>query len=181
MPVKTLKKVVLPAPFGPMMEAMCPSSSWKFTSLRAVRPPKRLVIARASRSGATSAVLELAHAALGGQDALRAEDHHEDEDEAEDHALVLGGLELGRQVGQVEPEDAHAGIAQLVQPEGEPLQHLQVQHGDHGGAENGAWDRAHAAEDDHGEHADRFHEREGLRVDEDLLGREEHADGPREG
>src|SRR4029453_6926354 len=129
MPVKTLKKVVLPAPFGPMIEAMCPSSSSKFTSLRAVRPPNRLVIPRASRSGATSDVLELAHAALGGQDSLRTEDHHEHEDQAEDHALVLRGLELGRQVGQVEPEDAHPGIAQLVQPRGHPLTDPQVEDG----------------------------------------------------
>src|SRR5262245_19388192 len=110
-----------------MMEAMCPSARSKFTSLRSVSPPKRLVIPRASRRGGTPAVLELAHAALRGQDALRAEDHHDDENQAEHHPLVFRGLELRREVGEVEPEDAHAGIAELVQPERQALQHLQVE------------------------------------------------------
>src|SRR5262245_58155339 len=113
-----------------MMEAMCPSARSKFTSLRAVSPPKRLVIPRASRRGGTSTVLEFAHAAFGGQDALRAEDHHDDEDQAEDHSLVFRGLELGREVGEVEPEDAHPGIAELVQPQRHALQDLQVEDGD---------------------------------------------------
>ena len=49
-------------------------------------------------------LLELALAPAGREDALRAEDHHQHEDDAEHHALVLGGLELGRQVGQAVAE-----------------------------------------------------------------------------
>ena len=49
MPVNTLKNVVLPAPLGPMIEAIWPSSSVKSTLSSAVRPPKRLVMPRASR------------------------------------------------------------------------------------------------------------------------------------
>ena len=45
--------------------------------------------------------LELPVATFRGQDALRPEDHHEDEDEAEDHPLVFGGFELSGQVGEV--------------------------------------------------------------------------------
>src|SRR6185436_1523564 len=54
MPVKTLKKVVLPAPLGPMMEAIRPSSSTKSTPFRAVSPPKRFETPRASRSTVTA-------------------------------------------------------------------------------------------------------------------------------
>src|SRR5437899_1862794 len=42
-PVRQLKKVLFPAPFGPMMAQISPRSISKFTLLRAVRPPKRLV------------------------------------------------------------------------------------------------------------------------------------------
>src|SRR4030095_8756033 len=175
-----LKKVVLPAPLGPMMEAMRPSSSSKFTPLRAISPPNRLVMPLASRSTAMSGLAQLADAALGGQDALWAEDHHQDQNEAEDHALVLGGLELGGQVGEVVAEDHRARVAELVEPEREALEDLEVEHGDHGGPEDGPGDGAHAAEDDHGEDADGVHEGEGLRVDEDLLGREAHPHRSRE-
>src|SRR3989338_5133396 len=106
MPVKTLKKVVLPAPLGPMMEAMCPSSSSKSSESSAVSPPNRFVTPLASRMAAISAlgegrpVTQLAVPALDRQDALGTEDHHEDQDETEDHALVLGRLELRRHVGE---------------------------------------------------------------------------------
>src|SRR5215813_1570395 len=105
-----------------MMEAIRPSSSSKFTALRAVSPPNLLVTPRASRRVAISGVhrlRELARAAARGQDALRPEDHHEDEDQAEDHALVLRRLELRGQVGEAVAEDHGACVAQLVDPERE--------------------------------------------------------------
>src|SRR5215510_14578021 len=135
MPVKTLKNLVLPAPFGPMIDAMWPCSRSKSTWLSAVRPPKRLVIFRASRTTGIAVVLparfafELAVAAPGREDALRPEDHHQHQDQSEHHALVLRGLELRRQVGQVHTEDRHPGVAQLVDPEREALEHLEVEHG----------------------------------------------------
>src|SRR5712691_12245939 len=140
-----------------MMEAMRPSSRMKSTLFSAISPPNRLVTPRASRSAAISGLrrlLELARAAPRGQDALRPEDHHQDEDEAEDHALVLGRLELGGQIGEVVAENHRARVAELVEPEGEALEDLEVEHGDHGGPEDGPRDGAHAAQDDHGEHAD---------------------------
>src|SRR6266702_1968830 len=152
-----------------MMEAMRPSSRMKSTLFSAISPPNRLVTPRASRSAVISGLrrlLELARAAPRGQDALRPEDHHEDED----HALVLGRLELGGQVGEVVAEDHGARVAELVEPEGETLEDLEVQNGDDGGAEDRPGDGAHAPQADHGEHADGRHEGEGLRVDEDLLG-----------
>src|SRR5213596_975895 len=157
MPVNTLKKVVFPAPLGPMIEAIRPSSSSKSTVFSAVNPPKRLVTPLASRITAirrcpstVPPARQFPVAAPGGKEALRAEDHHEDQDQPEDHALVLRGLELRRQVGEVEAQDRQAGIAQLVDPERESLEHLEVEHGDHRGAEDRARDGTHPAEDDHG-------------------------------
>ena len=50
------------------------------------------------------AVGELAVAPARGQDALGPEDHHEDEDQAEHHPLVLGGLELGGRLVRLQPK-----------------------------------------------------------------------------
>src|ERR1700730_2627921 len=108
-----------------MMEAIRPSSSSKSTALSAVRPPNLLVTPRASRRVAISGIRglgELARAAPRGQDALRPEDHHEHEDEAEDHPLVLRGLELGGQVGEVVAEDPGGRVAKLVDPQRETLE-----------------------------------------------------------
>src|SRR4029453_19443847 len=133
-----------------MMLAIRPSSNSKFTAFRAISPPKRLVMPLASRSTAMSGLGQLADAALGGQDALGAEDHHQDQDEAEDHALILRRLELGGQIGEVVAENHRARVAQLVEPEGEALEDLEIQHGDHGRPETGPGNGAHAAEEDHG-------------------------------
>ena len=89
-----LKSVVLPAPFGPMIDEM-PRSTAKSTAWSAVRPPNRLVTPRASKSR-PALMRHLALAASGREDPLRAIDHHQHEDDAEDHPLVLRRLELGR-------------------------------------------------------------------------------------
>jgi hypothetical protein len=44
-----LKKVVLPAPLGPISPMISPRSTRKFTESTAVRPPKRMVTFSASR------------------------------------------------------------------------------------------------------------------------------------
>ncbi len=49
-PVRTLKKVVFPAPLGPMRETIPPSGIVKSTSRTAIRPPKRTVIFSARRA-----------------------------------------------------------------------------------------------------------------------------------
>src|SRR5258707_209022 len=51
-PVRQLKNVLLPAPFGPMMARISPRSTAKSTPLRAVKPPKRTVSASVRRMGA---------------------------------------------------------------------------------------------------------------------------------
>src|ERR671916_3146657 len=100
-----LKNVVLPAPFGPIRLTIECSGMSKSTSLTATRPPKTLVIPRASKmcrarsrpfpfssgtsrpahsiSGSGIAVAQLFGALAVGYDALRSEDHHEDKEEAE--------------------------------------------------------------------------------------------------
>src|SRR5262247_1608221 len=103
-----LKSVVLPAPLGPMIDEI-PRSMAKSTSCSAVSPPNRLVTPRASNRVGTRrstppravrampariSMRELALTSASREDALGAEDHHQDEDDAEYHALVLRRLEL---------------------------------------------------------------------------------------
>src|SRR5260221_11446689 len=59
MPVIVLKKVVLPAPLGPMRPAIIPFSSVKVILLTAGRPPKVLVTLRASKSAMKNLLLFL--------------------------------------------------------------------------------------------------------------------------
>src|SRR5215470_14484447 len=54
-PVRQLKKVLLPAPLGPMMALISPDPTSKFTLLRAVRPPKRTVRSSVRKIGAAPA------------------------------------------------------------------------------------------------------------------------------
>src|SRR6266446_2839096 len=51
-PVRQLKKVLLPAPFGPMMARISSRPTSKLTQLSAARPPKRTVNSSVRRSGA---------------------------------------------------------------------------------------------------------------------------------
>ena len=53
-PVTQLKKVLLPAPFGPMMARISPRRISRLTLLSAVRPPKRMVSASVRSTGAVS-------------------------------------------------------------------------------------------------------------------------------
>src|SRR5437660_69140 len=82
------------------------------------RTPPR--VARAEPAPAS--LRQLALTAARGEDPLRAEDHHQDEDDPEDHALVFGRLELGREIGEAVAEDGHSRVLQLVEPEREPFQ-----------------------------------------------------------
>src|SRR5690349_14052136 len=56
-----LKKVVFPAPFGPITLTMLPLSTSSVTSLTAVRPPKRFVICCASNSATLTSLPAQAH------------------------------------------------------------------------------------------------------------------------
>src|SRR5690242_17501897 len=116
MPVTALKTVVLPAPFGPMTEKICPGSTVRSTAFTAVIPPNRIVnFSILSRDIGSPGVLRFASrlrlrptnfgsrrglagrfVRLGvqlplvpglGDQPLRAEPHHQDEDHAEDEQL----------------------------------------------------------------------------------------------
>src|SRR5829696_926991 len=108
-----LKNVVLPAPFGPIRLTIERSGMSKATSLTAMRPPKTLVIPRASRMlpawpfssatgytperGARVAALtavQLLGALTVGDDPFGAEEHHEDQDDAEQEEVVLRDVRL---------------------------------------------------------------------------------------
>ena len=54
-PVRQLKKVLLPAPFGPMMARTSSRATSKLTWLSAARPPKRTVSSSVVRIGADAA------------------------------------------------------------------------------------------------------------------------------
>ena len=51
-----LNTVVLPAPFGPINPTNSPSPTRKFTSLTAVKPPKRMVMFSSSSKEALMTV-----------------------------------------------------------------------------------------------------------------------------
>ena len=107
-----LKKVVLPAPLGPMIETIERSGIAKVTSSTATRPPKtfetfaaqqRLAVGRGGHARLSQARLvdrrptalsELELAPALGQEALRAQHHHEHQQEAEDPERELGEVEV---------------------------------------------------------------------------------------
>jgi hypothetical protein len=64
-PLTMLKKVVFPAPFGPMRLTMDLSGISKSTALTATRPPKALVIPRVSRMFEVSSVISANHCLAG--------------------------------------------------------------------------------------------------------------------
>src|ERR1700710_995573 len=86
-PVRQLKKVDLPAPFGPMRPRISPCSSVTLAASTALKLPKAFVTSRASRSlGCSRRRLGLRHLALRPQpdnqrqDATRLEARDEDDD-----------------------------------------------------------------------------------------------------
>src|SRR6266536_5558338 len=102
MPVMVLKKVVLPAPLGPIRPAILPFSITKSTLFTATRPPNALVTLRASkrfticlplfrgaafngrggcsgRSGFVFVSMQFFTNLLTGKQALRTHSHHDDQ------------------------------------------------------------------------------------------------------
>src|SRR3990167_9268007 len=86
-----LKKVVFPAPFGPMMQWMVPASSVKSMSSLATSPRKRLVRPSVRSNSAMPSSPPHAGRHVGDQpsQAVLEEDDHGDEDEADDQLPVL--------------------------------------------------------------------------------------------
>src|ERR687894_1211615 len=174
-----LKNVVLPAPLGPIRLTIECSGMSKSTSLTATKPPKTLVIPRASRilptffpfssatargpyrvAGSRILVVQLLGALAVGGGALPPEDHHEDKEEAEQQEVVLRDVRLGER-------GAPDGAADGVDPHVYLRQQVEVEALQDDRTEYHAVDVPHAAEDYHTENEDRDVEREG--VGEDVL------------
>ncbi len=85
-PVSTLKNVVLPAPFGPMMPCSSPSVTSRSISSSTTRSPKRTCTPRFSaiiQPGAIETVCAHSRSCAEPGDAFRPEQHHRHEKEAE--------------------------------------------------------------------------------------------------
>src|SRR5688572_6711945 len=170
-----LKNVVLPAPFGPIRLTMERSGMLKSTELTATRPPKTLVIPRASRMLAASmplsdtgpfprgcGLLVVLVQFLGplsiGDNPLRPEEHHHHQNDAEDEKVVLRDVCIRERFA---PDRAAYGVYPLA----DLGQEIEVEALQGNGAQDHAVDAPHAAQDDHGEDQDRDVEREARRED----------------
>src|SRR5919109_2277409 len=158
-----LKNVVLPAPFGPIRLTIERSGMSKSTSLTATRPPKTLVIPRASRmlpfSSATGRApervtgvttlpaVQLLGALAVGDDAFGAEEHHQDQDDAEQQEVVLRNIRLAE-------DRATDGVADGVDPVVYLRQQVEVETLQDDGAQDLAVDVPHAAKYDHAQDDD---------------------------
>src|SRR5206468_291636 len=135
-PASMFKNVVLPAPFGPIRLTIERSSMVKSTELTATRPPKRLVMPRAtSRSGTYASqwsidqrfltelvfegLVDVAAMHLHGplavrEDALGSSQHQEDQRDAEDAELVLTQVDGCQQRADQRQVDRRAEAMQPV-------------------------------------------------------------------
>src|SRR5919112_2136417 len=175
-PLTMLKNVVLPAPLGPIRLTIECSGMSKSTSLTATRPPKTLVIPRASRmlpfpfSSATGhsservarvaafSTVQLLGPLAVGDDAFGAEEHHQNQYQAEQQEVVLRDVRLAE-------SGATDGVADGVNPLVYLRQQVEVETLQDDRAQDHAVDVSHAAEDNHAQHEDRDVEREGVRED----------------
>src|ERR687889_1228261 len=171
-----LKKVVLPAPFGPIRLTMERSGMSKSTESTATRPPKTFVTFRASRilagpsfpSGTGPSpngvaargvtLVQLLGPLAVGYYPVRPQEHHQHQDDAEDEEVVLRDVCVRECLAPYSVAYGVYPLADLGQ-EGE-IQALQGY-----GAQDHAVDAPHAAQDDHGEYQDGDVEREARRKD----------------
>src|SRR5215204_2825793 len=124
------KNVVLPAPLGPIRLTIERSGISKSTELTATSPPKSLLIPRASRMFATTPSLcpsssgtghslhragiftvQLLRALAVGNDAFRSQEHHQDQDYAEQEEVVLRDIRLAE---KWTPDGVADGVDPLV-------------------------------------------------------------------
>src|SRR5919112_3012892 len=168
-----LKNVVLPAPFGPIKLTMERSGMLKSTELTATRPPKTLVMPRASRMLAASmslsgtgtfprglliVLVQLLGPLSVGDNPFRPQEHHHHQEDAEDEKVVLCDV-CARE------SFAPDRVAYCVYPLADLGQEIEVEALQGHGAQDHAVDAPHPAQDDHGEDQDRDVEREARRED----------------
>src|SRR5215471_2480855 len=82
-----LKSVVFPAPFGPMIPTISPAPTTKDTSVRARKPPNRLLTERTSRSGAIGS----SRLPVAGPQTDQAAREIDDDDHQQDRVEHLAG------------------------------------------------------------------------------------------
>src|SRR6266540_5302536 len=196
-PVIILKNVVLPAPFGPIRPLIEPRSITKSTLLTATKPPKRLVMPVASRTGAMlllrrhlNVLLNVVSAdifALGGffvgvqlgptadarHQTLGTHQHHYHKHHTKQHQPIIGGPKIGqRRTVRVRSD--------LLEQVGEPVQEEDIRRYDQQAADDHTRDIAQAAQDHHTQDQHRLIELEARRRDRaQVLVLERSAD-PRE-
>src|SRR5687768_1733558 len=154
-----LNNVVLPAPFGPIRLTIERSGMLKSTELTATRPPKTLVIPRASRMLAASmslsdtgpfprgcGLLVVLVQFLGplavGDNPLRPQEHHDHEQDAEQEKVVLGDVRVAE--GRA-PDRVAYGVDPLVDL-GQEVE-VEALQGDR--AQDHTVNAPHTAQDDH--------------------------------
>src|SRR5919199_872864 len=175
-PLTMLKNVVFPAPFGPMRLTMDLSGISKSTALTATRPPKTLVIPRASRMlrAASSlcasdtgrlhgalfflALVQLLLTLAVRDYAFGSQEHHRHQQDTEEEVVVLGDI-------YVREQGASQGFADDVYPFVHLRQQVEVDPLQEDGAQDHAVDVAHPAEDDHAQDKNGDVEREARRED----------------
>ena len=154
-PDSRLMSVVLPAPFGPSTACSLPRSMPIATPLTAASPPKRRVSAtrREDRAQASSAppMSVRRNRAGDAREPARQEDHQQDDRAAQQQLPVAG----------------------------ERLEDLGQRH-EREGADDGAVEAAHAAQDQHQQHVAGLVPRQELRVHETELERRQVAGEARE-
>src|SRR5215207_4216685 len=105
----TLKKVVLPAPLGPISAVIERSRTDSVARSTARIPPKRLTTPSASKIGGPAAAAPLGsitedHLLTLAEDSLGAEGHQPDQDQPDDDEAQRGDPRLGqRQVDEPQP------------------------------------------------------------------------------
>src|SRR5665213_1641766 len=169
LPVTRLKAVDFPAPFGPIIATIEPASTLKLRSFTATRPPKRCVTwSSSSRATLVDRLgvelllvrrrvlvdlrgMQLGLALTARDEALRAEEHHRDQDHAVD------------QKARAAQVDAEPDTVQEVRPlrQNQPVQSREDQ-----AADDHTGDIPHPAEHEHRQHVDAHVELELIRRDE---------------
>src|SRR5215216_1215771 len=178
-----LNTVVLPAPFGPISAVMSPRRAVNDTSLTAISPPNRMVrcsTVSTGSAGAFTATLSYGLPLHGEADIsipppLSVTLSHERAGYCLAFFEECGGLARCDQAARPPDHDCHHGKAEhkhavLLEfaKQLEPTEHGE-------GGDRDAQLRAHAAENDNGEHQRRLAEGERFRADESLPRREERT------
>src|SRR5262245_7621622 len=159
-PVRTLKRVVLPAPFGPISAVIVCGMTRRSSTDTATSPPKRRTTCSTSRIASFDGAASLTehHLAPRAEYALRSEDHEQHDHESDQHEP--DGPDLGRVDDTPQTEEvvkdrlAHEA---LRRDDKEPERHR---------AHDRPEDARGAAEDQRREDEERYRRLERLRLDE---------------